>query len=168
MPSSARARADFVQIKRQSTYRRGVHCAPERGQPQGLSLRITNQMYSVQISRTDKDVRPYAYQMHALPREILRFAQNDKSAQFVGGGFPRPPEQSWISHKTNGDSPTVGACIARPNADSRKDCPYGLQIKCILCKYRGRTRMSVPTRIKCTLCRVRFFALLRMTNQHNS
>ena len=56
MPSSARARVDFVQIKRQSTYRRG--------------------------------------------------------------GLPRPPEQSWISHKINNNPPTVGGDDSAPRVRS--------------------------------------------------
>ena len=145
MPSSARARADFLQIKRQSTYRRGVHCAPERGQPQGLSLRITNQMYSVQISRTDKDVRPYAYQMHSLPREILRFAQNDKSAQFVGAGFHARPSKVGFRTKPTATQNPVGVGVRDDPQNPINPCRTTLKV--------------VPYAfIKFTSCCARFFA----------
>jgi len=46
----------------------------------------------------------------------------------VFGENPRPPEESAILHKANGNASTVGACTQRPETDSREGCPYALRM----------------------------------------
>ena len=70
----------------------------------------------------------------------------------VGACIARPPEQGWIFCRTNGVTQSVGAIRESPAKSDE-----------IL---RNTSSVVSYTFIKFTLCYVRFFATLRMTNQN--
>ncbi len=81
----------------------------------------------------------------------------------VGACIARPPEQGWIFCRTNGVTQSVGALRGSPAAGlggSANRPPKSTEI------LQNTSSVVSYTFIKFTLCYVRFFATLRMTNQN--
>ncbi len=112
---------------------------------------LLNTLYS-KVSTGDPPPRSTENQIHAVRCEILRCAQNDNFMQTRRGGFPCPPEHTKKhidQRRGQGLACRLGRCFCI--------LPYA-EVS------TPETRPPALPKIKFTLCRVRFFAALRMTS----